>query len=410
MKVSTNFAPPFKLIAPFFIIGSLALLGYCIALFGINPVGLTSLHIQTLALVHLFLLGFVMMVILGSMAQLVPVVLEVEHFAVELYYAIYPLLSLGTILMVVGFFGYPILLPFGGVIAFTAFGIFLIETFLTLKKIKTLNFTTLSVLIANIFLIIGLMAGMVLALGYSGIVVVDLQRFLLLHIYFVFIGYVGVSIMGMSLVLLPMFWLSHSFSWKWVKTALIILCLGVFFIGIGSLFSIIFIENIGFIAIVVAMILYAVQILLIYITRARIEKDIYLNSMLIAFGFFALSLIFGIIYLFVQSQNILLGLGWFMFGFILFLISGHFYKIIPFLVWFERFSPYVGKKKVPMLAQMIPVKSANFQLFFSSIGWIIVGIALVLEQTSMFYSGVSFLSVGAIFLVKDIVFMIGFKE
>ena len=47
---------------------------------------ITLLHSQStmvLSWVHLYLLGFVMMSIFASMAQLLPVVLEVEHFSIE---------------------------------------------------------------------------------------------------------------------------------------------------------------------------------------------------------------------------------------------------------------------------------------------------------------------------------------
>ncbi len=410
MKISTNFAPPFKLIAPFFIIGVLVFVVSIITLFGFDIQTLSILDSQVLSWVHLFLLGFVMMVIFGAMAQLVPVVLEVEHFAVELYYAIYPLLLLGTVLMVVGFVKYPLLLPFGGVVAFISFGIFLLETFLTLLKLKQLSFVTLSVIIANLFLLLGLVVGIILALGYSGMVVVDLNRFLTTHIYFVFVGYVGVSIMGMSLVLLPMFWLSHSFSWNWVKLSLVILSFGVVCVGVGALINIQEIQQLGYIATLLATLLYGLQITIIYKTKVRSEKDIYLKSIVASFVFFIITIVLAGIYLFNGSQSLLLTLGWFGFGFISFMISGHLYKIIPFLVWYERFSPYVGKKKVPMLADMIPVRSANMQFLFSTVGFSIVGVALLFQMQTLFLSGVSFLVIGAVFLLKDIVFMINFKE
>lgn len=41
---------------------------------------------------HLFLLGFVMMIIFGAMAQLIPVVLEAGHTVMDAYYVIFPLL------------------------------------------------------------------------------------------------------------------------------------------------------------------------------------------------------------------------------------------------------------------------------------------------------------------------------
>jgi hypothetical protein len=82
MNISQQFAPPFRLIAPFFII-SMLIYAFSVALmFGFNPSLLHTNNLEVLGFVHLFLLGFMMMSIFGAMAQLVPVVLEVEHFAV----------------------------------------------------------------------------------------------------------------------------------------------------------------------------------------------------------------------------------------------------------------------------------------------------------------------------------------
>ena len=91
MNISTGFAPEFRLIVPFFKIGVIVYLFCNLLLFKFNVQTLHNLDITVLSWVHLFLLGFVMMIILGAMAQLIPVVLEVEHFAVDLYYVIYPL-------------------------------------------------------------------------------------------------------------------------------------------------------------------------------------------------------------------------------------------------------------------------------------------------------------------------------
>ena len=112
MNISTGFAPEFRLIVPFFKIGVIVYLFCNLLLFKFNVQTLHNLDITVLSWVHLFLLGFVMMIILGAMAQLIPVVLEVEHFAVDLYYVIYPLLFIGTLLMLLCFVKYPLLLPF----------------------------------------------------------------------------------------------------------------------------------------------------------------------------------------------------------------------------------------------------------------------------------------------------------
>ena len=137
--VSQDFAPPFKLISPFFILGSLFYLLSVLYLFFFSIENISMLDAKVVSFVHLFLLGFIMMTIFGAMAQLVPVVLEVGHFGVELFYAIWPLLSIGTILMVTGFLNYPMILPFGGVVVLIAIMIFVMEIFLTIKKVKKFN-------------------------------------------------------------------------------------------------------------------------------------------------------------------------------------------------------------------------------------------------------------------------------
>ena len=122
------------------------------------------------------------------------------------------------------------------------------------------------------------------------------------------------------------------------------------------------------------------------------------------------SLFLAILYISYPNQNLLLSSSWLGFsGFIAYIIIGHLYKIVPFLVWFERFSAFVGKKKVPMLADMIPNKSANMQLFFSIVGIVTIAVALFLQNDLVYKSGVSFLFVGSIFLIKDIFYMINFK-
>lgn len=411
MNISTGFAPPFKLILPFFILGILVYLFSNLLLFNFSIESLHSLNSETLAWVHLFLLGFVMMIIFGAMAQLVPVVLEMEHFAVDLYYAIYPLLLIGTVLMYFGFKSNALLLPFGGVIAFISFFIFLFETFLTILKVKKINFVILSVLIANVFLLFGLMIGLVLALGYSGIIDIDITNYLKSHVFTVLIGYVGITIMGMSLVLLPMFWLSHSFSWIYVKIAISLLSIGIIFITISSIFRNSFLEYSGYLFSILALILYFYQIFIIYKKRVRIELDIYFKSMFFSYLSLVVSIILSIIYMINPNDKLLLAIFWLVFGgFIAFIIIGHLYKILPFLVWFDRFSPLVGKKKVPMLADMIPIRSAKFQFVFSSLGVMIIEFSIILDLDILLKSGISFLLVGTLFLVKDMFYMINFKD
>jgi len=410
MAISQDFAPPFKLIAPYFLIGAIFFVFSVALLFGFDISSIGQLDNNTLSWVHIFLLGFVMMVIFGAMAQLVPVVLEVGHFAVELYYIIYPLLLIGTLMMGYGFLAHPALLPYGGTVVLISLLIFVFETFLTIKKVKKMNLVMVSVLLANTFLFLGLIFGILMALGYAGTISLNISALLKAHIYLVLGGYVGITIMGMSLILLPMFWLSHSFSWKPVTYALWSMSFGVISVMFSSIFSSFLLEYIGYLLSIAALMLYFYQIYIIYKTRVRLDNDIYLYSLLFSYLSLIITLVMGIIYLIFPNENLLLSIGWMLFlGYITFVITGHLYKIVPFLVWFERFSPLIGKQKVPMLADMVPVFSAKFQFAFSSCGVLVCAVGILLGNNDIFKTGISFLFIGSVFMIKDLTYMINYK-
>ncbi|MGD9654167.1 MAG: hypothetical protein AB7U44_03120 [Sulfuricurvum sp.] len=410
MAVATDFAPPFKLIAPYFLFGVVALVMSAFLLFGVDVTNLHHLDPFILALAHLFLLGFVMMVIFGAMAQLVPVVLEVGHFAVDLYYVVFLLLGIGTLMMGIGFYLYPTLLAFGGVVVLIAFSIFLFETFATILKVKRYNFTILSVIVAACMLLIGIVLGLVMALGYSGIVEVDANRYLQAHIFFVLFGYVGMSVMGMSLVLLPMFWLSHGYTLKHVKraAALLVLACGIVVAELFFPSHTLLLAAYG--VFLLSLFSYLMQFYVLYKTRARLERDIYYYSIVVAYVSLFSSIVFGIASMVAPHESLLIGTLWiWLFGYITFIITGHLYKIVPFLVWYQKFSPLIGKQKVPMLADMVPKRGAFMQFLFMACGVFLGFLGITLQNSHLFDAAVNFFVFGALFMFKNLLYMIRFK-
>ncbi|MDA3907777.1 MAG: hypothetical protein PF437_01685 [Sulfurimonas sp.] len=409
-SISQDFAPPFKLISPFFILGSLFYLLASVYLFFFSADNLYILDTKVLSFVHLYLLGFVMMTIFGAMAQLVPVVLEVGHAAVELFYAIWPLLGIGTILMVVGFIGYPALLPYGGTVVLISLMIFVMEIFATMKNVKKLNLVMSSVLISNTFLFFGIIFGLVMALGYAGTIEVDIISLLRSHVYLVIGGYVIITLMGLSVVLLPMFGLSHGFSMKPLEVAIALMSTSVVLVVLSSFVEYAAIKYLAYSLAVASLLLYFYMVYTIFKTRARKDLDIYAISLIYSYFSMIISLVLGVAYLLVSYEPLLLASGWLIFfGFFGFAITGHVYKIVPFLVWFERFSPLVGKEKVPMLADMVPAKSSHAQFVFSGVGVAIITVAILAQNDTLIKAGASFLVVGALALVRNMFYMINYK-
>ncbi|MDD3506546.1 MAG: hypothetical protein PHX65_08385, partial [Sulfurimonas sp.] len=262
-----------------------------------------------------------MMTIFGAMAQLVPVVLEVGHFGVELFYAIWPLLGIGTIMMAFGFLSYPMLLPFGGVVVLIAMMIFVMEIFLTIKKVKEFNLVISSILISNIFLFFGIIFGLIMALGYAGMISVDIHTLLKSHVFLVIVGYIIITIMGLSLVLLPMFGLSHGFSKKPLKISMTIVSLSVLSVMISSLSGVVFMEYVGYTLAALGLFVYFYFIKTIYKTRARKEIDVYAKSLIFAYFSLISSLVLGLSYLLSGYEPLLLTSVWMIFfGFFAFTI------------------------------------------------------------------------------------------
>jgi len=408
--ISQEFAPPFKLISPFFILGGVfyVLTAFFLFFFGVDE--LSFLNPKVISFTHLFLLGFVMMTIFGAMAQLVPVVLEVGHFGVELFYAIWPLLLIGTLLMAFGFIYSPALLPFGGMTVLIAMMIFVGEIFLTIKKVEKFNVVMSSILLANTFLFFGVIFGLVMALGYAGTIVVDITALLKAHVYLVVGGYLSITIMGLSVVLIPMFGLSHGFSLKPLHRALYMMSASVLLVVFSSIFDIAVIDKIGYVLSIFSLLIYFYQVYTIYKTRARKENDTYAISLMFSFISLVVSLGLGFLSMFVEYEPILIASAWLMFfGFFGFAITGHIYKIIPFLVWYERFSPLVGKEKVPMLNDMLPMKSSHAQIVFTGVGIILITVAILTQNNQLIGAGASFMVVGAFALLRSILYMINFR-
>lgn len=90
-----------------------------------------------------------------------------------------------------------------------------------------------------------------------------------------------------------------------------------------------------------------------------------------------LALIFLIVTLFVEIEipRFLFG-HLFIIGFGLTITTGMLYKILPFLVWFHRFSFLIGKVKVPLMKDICSDREADRQLlvFIVSVAILFLGI------------------------------------
>ena len=408
--VSKDFAPPLKLIAPFFKFGVIFYLLSMLALLFFEPT-FSYQQMDIAGWMHLFLLGFVMMIIFGAMAQLIPVVLEVGHVVVDVYYVILPLLGIGSSMMVLGFWLAPVLLPYGGMLVLIAMVIFAFENMATLKNSKLDNMTVSTVKWSNGYLLLGILTGFFIALGFAGSVNIDVALMLKAHVYAVLGGYVLLTIMGLSLTLIPMFSLAHGFEETAIKRAFRLVIVAVAVVFAGALLGLEWLMMIGYLIAFSGVVFYIWQIYIIAALTVRKELDVWAKSMIFAFGSLVFSMMTGLVFLLTDSQTMLHTTVWFfVLGFVSSMITGHLYKIVPFLVWFERFAPLVGKEKVPMLHEMYSKEGAKVMFNFTVAGVVLGGFGLLFESDVLFKAGGSFLFAGAIFLYITMNKMLAYGE
>jgi len=400
MNVSPNFSPPISLMKPYFILSGFFYFLSMLWLFFIDPFsGFKDFHL--IGWVHLYMLGFVMMAIFSAMAQLGPIVVETNHYNVNIFKYLSIFLTSGLVLILVGFYVNAVFLLYGGALVLIAMSIYALELLLTLKNARRNTAITKAMKMSNFFLLLGIITGLIMAAAFNGLIDINPHSLVNIHTFGLVVGFVILLIMGISIVLLPMFGSSKRISDNEFSNSFTALFAGVIVMMISPFVLTSLTQNVAYFLSAIAILFYFYQLYKMSTSRKKIVHDVWAKSMYVAFLSFIISFLLLLTYLFTQNETLLkVGL-WIMFiGFFGFVIIGNFYKIIPFLVWFHIYSPLIEEKPVPMLHELLPQKLANLQWFFSTAGLVTSSFALIFHQQKMFYGGAVLLSVaGLIFLI-----------
>lgn len=392
MNVSPSFALPIKTVAPYFLFGSIA---YTLSISSLGIFSNLSDHtdLRLIGTVHLFLLGFVMMIIIGAMGQLSVVVGEIHHRHPSVFRWIFPLFGVGIGLLVYGFYFSMPLLPYGSILILMGLGLFTYNLFVTLQQSRRRTAIIRSMQWSTLFLGIGILIGSAMALGYAGKFPINPQQWLFSHLVSLLGGYVLLNIMGVTTVLLPMFGAcprpsdnDHSISFYTM--------IGAVILGIGNgFFPNLWLKTTVLVVILFSLLYYMKTIFLLFTSRKRHYSDIWERSVASAYISLIVALISGI-YGWLKHDSTLMIVGFLLLfgGFFSFLIFAHLYKIVPFLVWFERYAPRIEEENVSSMQQMISEQWAKRQWLLGIIGLIITTLSVLYPLPYLWYTGIAFLS------------------
>jgi cbb3-type cytochrome oxidase subunit 1 len=392
--LATQMAPPFRLVLRHFLVGLLSFAILNIGLLFEAPYFVGHyFQPHLLGLTHVAALGWITMVIMGAMYQLVPVLLRVPLWSVRLAnwtFWIFLIGATGTIgHMWVYAVGWG--LPFSAAMALFAMGMFAFNLLATMARVREWNLSGLHLLTALVFIVLAAAFGVTLAANLSTpFLKTDHLRLLSVHAHLAFLGWVTLVIMGVALKLIPMFALAHGYSTSLARAAYGLVAFGTIGLSVAWIFG-------GppglqvFYAVLLAggILAFLGQLVTIFRHRMRKELDVGMRHTIVSFSNLALLLLIGL-YIAVRRPDVVqnpvpnwqLVYGFLAFyGFVSFIIMGQMYKILPFLTWYHRFSDRVGKESVPMLKEMFSERLGQIQFWLSLVGYAGAVVAIFLGQT-----------------------------
>ncbi|MDP2266356.1 MAG: hypothetical protein Q8J70_07375 [Thiobacillus sp.] len=361
-------APPFSLPLRFFLTAPLFLLAAAILIVW-APESLASRSTpQALAVTHALTLGFLAMVMLGALMQMLPVVagspLPVPRFVAGFSHV---LLTLGTVALMTGFltaepvaFGAAIALLGGG------FTLFLAAAAISLAR-AVASVTVSSLRLALLCLGLTLLIGLVLALlragwGFAPPVVTSTAA----HVAFGLLGWILLLVIGVAWQVVPMFQITPPYPphlRRWLTRSLFILLL-LHAVGPHLPQRALQLVDAGLAG---GILLFALATLILQSRRRRKLPDVTLDfwrlgmTSLIACVFVWLVAQLWSTWAHSDTYPLLLGV-LFIGGFAVSVVNGMLYKIVPFLAWFHLQAQLQARAgSIPTMKNMIATRWMRMQ-------------------------------------------------
>ncbi len=413
-QIAGKMSPSYKMVRKYFIA---SILGFAVLSFVMFIYAglIKGYHFQPvlLGLTHIATLGWITMIIFGALFQLVPVVLQVKLYSEKLAEVQFWIYLSGLTGMVLSFFKFDTfyLTIFASLVSL-AMLLFIFNITASMMKVKEWNITGTYIAAALFYLLLTVVAGIMMALNlYTPYFKTNHLEYLKLHAVLAFVGWVSMIIMGVSYKLIPMFSLSHGFSLnpaRWVFG----------FINAGLILLIIeyhlpqrtIMLSSGAVLIAIGNLIFLYQVYLIMHSRVRRILDVGLTYSMVSFGIMLIATLLGVFLVFENfldpaylSKLVLLYGYLILFGYFSLIIIGQMYKIVPFLVWFHKFSIKVGLEPVPMLKDMFNENFAKIEFVLMNSALVGTVAAIAFENKLMIYITTGLMFLSSLFFLKNMV-------
>lgn len=330
-----------------------------------------------LAAVHLVTLGFLAMVMMGAVLQLLAVVAGTPVARPRLVAGlVHGPLALGTLLLAAGFWlslgwpFYPALALLA--VAVTAFVVAVVASLRRAARNATVTALAAAVFALAVTLALGL------TLGVTRVGVTAPPNFIGwvdLHAAWGMLGWVLVLVAGVAYQVVPMFQLTPAYP-RWLMLTLVpLLMAGLLALSLAQASGRAWPQDAATLLLAAGPLLFAVVTLHLQHRRRRRVVDVTLDYWRVGLGSLVAAVLLGVAPVTEGHTPTLVGI-LFLYGFAVSTVNGMLYKILPFLAWFHLQSQLqAGAGSIPNMKEFIPDGRARRQLHVhvAALGLLLLG-------------------------------------
>jgi hypothetical protein len=344
MTTSTAKAPPLLLPAEHFCAGMFFFLCGAAGLVWVAPdlARGTYLSPRVAGITHLFTLGWITTSIMGALYQFLPVALGESIRSERLAHVTFWLYTPGLVLFVSGLLSGDTALVVAGAALFgTGILLFVANLAATLRAASRRDVTWWALACAAFYLLVTLVLGGALAGNQRWGYLADARVTALgVHVHIALAGWVLLVMVGVAHRLLPMFLLSHGASERYARAAVVLLAVGAGLLALLHHAQPVFARLLPAVLLASGLAAFLMQARAFYTRRHRPVLD---PGMRLAAGALtilatALVLAWPVLLFDIAARVTVAYLMSAVLGISLF-VAAHYYKIVPFLIWFHRFGP-----------------------------------------------------------------------
>ncbi len=367
--LSIDQAPPISAPVRYFVAAPLfGLIAGLLIFFSDASVLMSRYSMESIVITHAMTIGFLGFVMLGALTQMLPVLVgaKMPKVAFVSKYSFY-LLLIGLIAMIVGMLNHnPLVISLSVFGLASGFVMMLSSMAIALKGVSNFTPTVKAISTSIVFASLIVLMGLHLLASYIGGDIKASQAVIAnIHSVWAIFGFGGILIIGVAFQVLPMFYVAPKFKSFCKKRVVWLISIGlVLWLGF-SIFS----EQYAFVAkawIAMFFWAFATTVWLKLSARRRPISDVTVwywrsASVLLTLGSFLWIFDEYFKHEYIVMVAILIG------GFILSIMIGMLYKVIPFLVWFHLNG--MGYMSIPTMNEMINknLARAQFVLFILSL-------------------------------------------